>query len=185
MSEMNLEQTPQNAEEVLMSDSTPIPNEKKSAILWAFFILGLISINLGIAGYALAMAVGDPSFSPLPNYSSQAVDWQLHKNLLEVSERLGWDVQMDHNDNPVGIRVLVTDDEGHPVVGGTGTLLAFHNTRAAEHRTVPLLENEQEPGVYYAQMPMDQEGKWQVSLDLRGPQGEQYVAERTVDWSFR
>jgi hypothetical protein len=162
------------------------PNlETRSAIFWASLIFGLIAINLGIAAFALVVAIADPSFRPLPDYHSQAVDWQNHKDLLTQSDRLGWQIKIDPFEAPLGVRVFVTDAQGSPVTGGTGTLMAYHFTRSAEHRCVRLQESQQEAGVYYAQMPIDRDGNWQMSLDLRGPQGEQYIAERTVDWSIR
>jgi hypothetical protein len=160
-------------------------SEKKSALLWAMFIFGLIAINLSIAGYALAVAIGDQSFRPLPDYSAQAVDWQVHKDLITKSNRLGWNIQFEHSKSPNELKIVITDIKGRPVKGGTGALMAFHFTRVAEHRKVPLIESTDESGVYYAKIPIDREGKWQVSLDVVGPQGERYFAERIVDWSFR
>ncbi|MFN9628209.1 MAG: FixH family protein [Planctomycetota bacterium] len=160
-------------------------SERKSALLWATFIFGLIGINLSIAGYALAVAVADQSFRPLPNYSTQAVDWQIQKELISRSNQLGWNVQFEHSDSPNQIRIMIADIDGRPVTGVTGALMAFHFTRVAEHRKVPIIESSQEQGVYFAQIPIDREGKWQVSIDVMGPQGQQYVADRTVDWSFR
>lgn len=160
-------------------------SEKKSALLWATFIFGLIGINLSIAGYALAVASGDQSFRPLPNYSAQAVDWQAHKDLISKSNQLGWNVEFEHTQSPNEIRIVISDNEGRPVTGVTGALMAFHFTRVAEHRKVSLVESDQEKGVYFAQIPIDREGKWQVSMDVMSPQGEQYIADRTVDWSFR
>jgi hypothetical protein len=160
-------------------------SERKSALLWATFIFGLIGINLSIAGYALAVAVADQSFRPLPNYSTQAVDWQIQKELISRSNQLGWNVQFEHSDSPNQIRIMIADIDGRPVTGVTGALMAFHFTRVAEHRKVPIIESSQEQGVYFAQIPIDREGKWQISIDVMGPQGQQYVADRTVDWSFR
>jgi hypothetical protein len=160
-------------------------SERKSALLWATFIFGLIGINLSIAGYALAVAIADQSFRPLPNYSAQAVDWQVHKELISRSNQLGWKVEFEHSHSPNEIRIVIADKDGRPVTGVTGALMAFHFTRVVEHRRVPLVESSQEQGVYFAQIPIDREGKWQVSMDVIGPQGQQYIADRTVDWSFR
>ena len=160
-------------------------SERKSAALWTAFILGLFGINLGIAGIALALAVGDPSFRPLPDYSNRAVDWQVHKDQLQESERLGWQARFDRSSEPAGIRVVVEDVEGKAVSGATGTLLAYHLTRVAENRRVALTESPREPGVYFAALEIDRDGKWQVALELSTPSGQRFIAERTIDWSLR
>ena len=160
-------------------------SERKSAALWTAFIFGLFGINLGIAGIALALAVGDPSFRPLPDYSNRAVDWQVHKDQLQESERLGWQARFDRSSEPAGIRVVVEDFEGKAVSGATGTLLAYHLTRVAENRRVALTESPREPGVYFAALEIDREGKWQVALELSTPAGQRFIAERTIDWSLR
>ena len=160
-------------------------SERKSAALWTAFIFGLFGINLGIAGIALALAVGDPSFRPLPDYSNRAVDWQVHKDQLQESERLGWQARFDRSSEPAGIRVVVEDFEGKAVSGAAGTLLAYHLTRVAENRRVALTESPREPGVYFAALEIDREGKWQVALELSTPTGQRFIAERTIDWSLR
>ena len=168
-----------------MSQANSNKNETKSALLWAAFILGLIAINFAVAGFALVIAIGDPSFRPLPDYSAQAVDWQIRKDLIEESRQLGWEVQLDQTPDTQGVRVRVSDSQGRPVRGASGKLMAFHLTRAGEPRSVPLEESQQEPGAYMAQFSVDRDGKWQVALELEGTEGQRFLAERTVDWSHR
>lgn len=167
-----------------MSNHLPASREAKSALFWVSFILGLMAINLGVAALAIYMAVGDQSFRPMPDYSAQAVDWQSHKSLLQASERLGWTVQLSPSDRSQGIRLNVSDSKGNPVRGCTGTVQAYHFTRSAESRTVDIVERENEDGVYWAAIPIDREGRWQVSVDLSGPQQERFVADRSVEWSL-
>jgi hypothetical protein len=58
-------------------------------------------------------------------------------------------------------------------------------TRVAENRRVALTESPREPGVYFAGLEIDREGKWQVALELSTPAGQRFIAERTIDWSLR
>jgi hypothetical protein len=166
--------------------SNPVPNsiETKSALFWGAFILGLITINLGIAALAIYMAVGDSSFRPLPNYSSQAVDWQNHKDLLEASDRLDWNIQIARLGKTEGVGIWIKDAKGNPVQGCTGKVEAYHFTRSGQSQSVEIAPEGSQEGVYWAAIRIDREGKWQISLDLRGPQQERYVSDRVVDWSL-
>lgn len=167
-----------------MSNSVSASRETKSALFWGAFILGLLTINLGIAALAIYMAVGDSSFRPLPNYSSQAVDWQIHKDLLEASDRLAWNIQLAPLGKNEGVRIGIKDAMGNPVKGCTGWVEAYHFTRSGQSQSVEIAPEGDQEGVYLAAISIDREGKWQISLDLKGPQQERYVSDRVVDWSL-
>ena len=162
--------------------STLARRERRAAWIWGAFILGLMAINLGVAGMAVYMAVGDPSFKPLPNYSQDAIDWQARKDQQTASDRLGWATTIERSITPTGILVRIRDRSGQPVSGGTGTLSAYHFTRVAEHRRVDLVERQESPGEYFAPIDVTRDGRWQLSIELDRAENEHFIEESQQNW---
>ncbi len=158
-------------------------SERRSAAFWWMFILALMAINLGVAGMAVYMAVGDPSFRPLPNYSQDAIDWQVRKDRQLASDRLGWRATYERSLEPLGIVVKVVDRDGQGLVG-QGTLHAYHFTRVAEQRMAVLQAMGDRPGEYFAELDVGRDGKWQLSFEFRrtGDEASIFVEEIQKNW---
>lgn len=158
-------------------------SEQRSAAFWWLFIFALMAINLGVAGMAVYMAVGDPSFRPLPNYSQDAIDWQVRKDRQLASDRLGWRATYERSLDPLGIVVTIVDKDGLGL-SGQGTLHAYHFTRVAEHRTAVLQAREDIPGEYFAELDVERDGKWQLSFEFRrtGDERSIFVEEIQKNW---
>lgn len=158
-------------------------SERRSATFWWMFILALMAINLGVAGMAVYMAVGDPSFRPLPNYSQDAIDWQVRKDRQLASDRLGWRATYERSLEPLGIAVTVVDRDGQGLTG-QGTLHAYHFTRVAEHRTAVLKARGDRPGEYFAELDVGRDGKWQLSFEFQreGDEASIFVEEIQKNW---
>lgn len=164
------------------SSSNLASRERRAAWMWGAFILGLMAINLGVAGMAVYMAVGDPSFKPLPNYSQEAIDWQARKDQQTASDRLGWTTIIERSTTPNGILVRIRDRSGQPISGGTGTLSAYHFTRVAEHRRVDLVERQGSPGEYFAPIDVSRDGRWQLSIEIDRAENEHFIEESQQNW---
>jgi hypothetical protein len=54
--------------------------ERRSARFWSLFVLALMSINLLVALVAIVIAIGDPSFQPMPSYGAKSIDWEAKSN---------------------------------------------------------------------------------------------------------
>ena len=160
-----------------------VASERRSAAFWWMFIFALMAINLGVAGMAVYMAVGDPSFRPLPNYSQDAIDWQVRKDRQVASDRLGWRATYERSLNPLGVVVKMVDRDGQ-ALAGQGTLHAYHFTRVAEHRSAELKVQEGKPGEYFAELDVARDGKWQLSLEFRhdGDDRSVFVQEIQQNW---
>jgi hypothetical protein len=161
----------------------PHPDERRAARFWLFFILGLMGINLAVAGMAIVMAVGDPSFRPMPEYGEHSIDWQVRKQMLADSVALGWKMELQRSRSPDGLSLRLVDAKGMPVTGAKGSVHAYHFTRANEHVKVPLSESDREPGSYFAPLDLARDGRWQVSVDLQRSAAERFVSDQAMDWN--
>ncbi|MFN7628044.1 MAG: FixH family protein [Pirellula sp.] len=165
-----------------MSTASKI-TERRAARFWTSFILGLMAINLGVAAMAIWMAVGDPSFRPMPEYGEHAIDWQARKNLQSRSDALNWKTNVERSAIPQGIVVQLVDANGDPVVGCTGSIHAYHFTRANAHQKVKVAPVADRPGCYIAPMDVSLDGRWQVTIELERAPDEKFFLDRTMEWS--
>jgi nitrogen fixation protein FixH len=156
--------------------------ERRSARFWSMFLLALMSVNLLMALIAIVVAVGDPSFKPVPSYGEHAVDWETRKRLQAQSDALGWTVRAERSESNDGIEVTLVDSLGDPVAGARGTLQAYHFTRADQATTVPLTESTDFPGRYFAKVNAAKHGRWQLAVQLTRGKEEQFLWDQTVEW---
>jgi nitrogen fixation protein FixH len=156
--------------------------ERRSARFWSLFVLALMSINLLVALVAIVIAIGDPSFQPMPSYGAKSIDWEAKKQLQLRSDALGWTARVERNSHGNGIRVHLADSSGAPVAGASGTVQAYHFTRADESVTVPLNESSHEPGAYLAEIDVAKDGRWQVSLQLARGDAELFLMDSMLEW---
>jgi hypothetical protein len=156
--------------------------ERRSARFWSIFILALMAINLLVAFVAIVIAVGDPSFKPVPSYGENAVDWETQKKLQAKSDSLGWTASVDRSPQRNEILVSITDRLGNPVTEAAGQLQAYHFTRAGDSVTVPVVESKTEPGLYISKLDVSKDGRWQVTLRLMRGEGEQFFWDHAVEW---
>lgn len=156
--------------------------ERRSARFWGFFIVALMGVNLLVAIVAMVIAVGDPSFRPMPSYGKHAVDWETQKQLQSRSDALGWTARVERTSEPEGIRLLLTDASGRAVSGATGKVQAYHFTRANESVTVPITESTEHPGEYKAVFDASRDGRWQVTLNLSRGTEEVFLWDHVMEW---
>lgn len=156
--------------------------ERRSARFWSFFLLALMAINLLVALIAMVIAIGDPSFQPIPSYGGRAVDWETHRQLQARSDALGWHAQLARTERGDGIRLTLTDTLGNRVSGATGTVQAYHFTRAGQSVTVPWAESAEDPGRYFAELDVAKDGRWQVAVKLSRGETETFLWEQQVEW---
>lgn len=161
-----------------------IRQERNAAVMWTLFIIALMGINLVVAGFAVVMAVKDPSFKPMPSYGDQSVDWQTQKDLLVASEKLGWTTTITRDDSTGrSVSVLISDATGKPASGCNGSLKLYHFTRVNLATTAKLTEDLNQPGIYRAEVDVQRDGLWHIELDVSRSQSERFVVEKDVEWA--
>lgn len=141
-----------------------------------------MAINLSFALIAIVIAIGDPSFKPVPSYGENGVDWQTRKKMQADSDSLGWTARVERADQKNQIHVSITDQVGGPVMGLSGLVQAYHFTRAAQSVTIPVIESKTEPGHYIADINVSKDGRWQVTLKLTRGAGEHFFWDHDVEW---
>lgn len=165
------------------SETTDLKNkERRSARFWSFFLLALMAVNLLVALIAIVIAIGDPSFQPIPSYGGNAVDWESYRELQARSDALGWQARLARTEMRDGIRLRLTDPRGNPVLGAAGTVQAYHFTRAGQSVTVPWTESSEEPGSYFAELDVAKDGRWQVTVKLSRGETDTFLWDKQVEW---
>lgn len=160
----------------------PLAQERRAARFWVLFLSGLIGINLLMAIIAIVIAAGDPSFRPMPSYGENAVDWETRRQWQRASDTLGWTARVQRSVSPSGIEIELVDAQGHGVVGASGTVQAYHFTRADQCATVPVTASSDRPGVYLAAMDTARDGRWHVLIDLKRSAQERFLWDHDVEW---
>ena len=155
--------------------------ERNSKWFWVCVICGFFAMDFSIAAIAISMAAGDPSFRSIPGYGERAVAWDVRQKRKEVSEKLGWKIDL-HRVEPLrdAIEIRITNAANTPVTGCTGSLQLFHFKRVAEQFKGQL--SEIEPGLYRAKVNVAKLGRWQMELELHADGDRHFWDERTLDW---
>jgi len=154
--------------------------ERRSARFWLFFILGLMGVNFLMAGIALYIAVGDPSFRPMPGYGLNAVDWETRKAQQAESDALHWTVDVKRSEGSDSLQLRIREAQGAPVAGGTGIIRCYHFTRAGNVQEARL--EEIAPGTYLASVDVARDGRWQLEVEMTRETGERFYMDRAYEW---
>ncbi len=155
--------------------------ERNSRWFWVCLICSFFAMDFSIAAIAISMAAGDPSFRSIPGYGERAISWDVRRQRIEASQKLGWQIVV-HRVEPLrnAIDVTITNSENEPVTGCTGSLQLFHYTRVAEQFKPQL--NEVEPGRYRATVDVTKLGRWHLELEIHGVGDQHFWSEQTLEW---
>ena len=164
-----------------MSRSQLARNENRARRFWVCMIVSFFAIDFTIAAIAISMAAGDPSFRSIPGYGERALAWDVRQQRKQASQDLGWSVELKRAEpNHDGIDLTITDSDGQPVTGCSGTYRLFHYTRVADQFRGNWTEIA--PGQYRANIDVGRAGLWQMEMDIRGAQGQPFWVEQSLDW---
>lgn len=169
----------------------------QSPKFWMLLPVALLLGSLGMGITTVLLATHDPAFAVEENYyeRSQHVD----ETLAELAETraLGWklrtlDRRFVTGESPTRVAFRVTGPDELPVAGITGSLIAFHNARAAQVQAVTVQADPQQAGVYFVDLVIDRAGWWVWRYDLqreddraRGETRMRMVAVTAEDWQER
>lgn len=146
--------------------------ERNARLLWLSGIVGLLSLQIVIGGAAIYLANSDDTVAIVPNYYQSAVNWDVTRRSLKLTEKLGW--AADCSVGPVvegqrNLTVVIQDKNGEPIPDLRIYAECFHHARASEQ--AKLILSQIAPGMYSAGVAIPQNGLWQVNLRLEGAHG--------------
>jgi len=148
---------------------------KKTTSKWPLIIAGALAVH-ALAWVAVAyLATSNPTYAVEEDYYQKALAWDASQAQAARSAALGWQVEPTieraelPGSEPV-ILLAITDRSGEPLEGATVSLEAFHNSRA--DRILRVVLESSSAGLYRAQLPMHQNGQWELRLAVT--RGEDY-----------
>ncbi len=162
---------------------------RRAAIRWGSFVVGLLSLQVLGGIFAIMLATGDESVAVVPNYHQKALNWDQEVEALAASAALGWKCDVSETGmgqdasghDASGLRITLVDRDGEPVQVVSGELKYYRHVRAGDERSVAI------PAGSFALMELpncfEAPGLWQVSIALEGVDGEKFLhsQELTVE----
>jgi nitrogen fixation protein FixH len=132
-------------------------------------VVALLGMQVVLGFAAVTLATGDASFAVVPGYHEQALHWDENRALLRNSAALGWidRISADATADVLGRRTLsiaLQDESGRPLTHASVAATVFHHARANEVQNVSFVESAV-PGRYSVELPMRQNGLWEVRLN--------------------
>ncbi len=155
---------------------------RKAALRWGGFVVGLLSLQVIGGVFAILLATGDESVAIVPNYHQKALHWDEQVAIATASSRLGWIAQMDPTHlhrGAAGLRIRLRDQGGQLVEIEAGEIEIYRHIRAADVRRVKI------PGGSVGAIDLDPcfdaGGLWQVALDVSDAQGNRFVDSQQIN----
>jgi hypothetical protein len=135
---------------------------RRSGLLWAMVPVVLLGAGVSGLGVLASLAAHDPSFALEHDYYQKAVHWDRQQAEWAENARLGYGVAVELGAGSGGIELVVrvTDRTGVPLRGARVEVEAFANARAADRRTLRLVEGED--GRYHAPLGTPRAGLWEL-----------------------
>lgn len=168
-----------------VSDPRPVvPGEVRARFIWCGIVVALLVLQVVLGFAAVALAMADASFAVVPDYDERALRWDELQTVERKSADLDWSEKLSISEtaDALGRRSLAVelhDRFGRSVAGARVGAVVFHHARANQVRKVMLAESTV-AGTYEMNLPMRQNGLWEVRLDVcRGR--ERFVATRQVE----
>lgn len=152
--------------------------ERRARYFWVSVVVGLLSMQIAIGVTAIVLATSDKTVAVIPDYYQSAVNWDVTRRSLQLTEKLGWTTDCSVGSLDQGYRnltIVIQDKDQEPVPELRIFADYFHHSRATEQKRV--LMTETAPGLYSAAVSIDQTGLWQLNLRLEGAHG--IAAKRT------
>lgn len=145
-----------------MSTAAPVEERGKGGTFWALVPVALLGAGVvGVLTLA-TIATRDPGFALERDYYQKAVHFDRQQAQWAENERLGYRLRAELAEGPSGRELVarVVDRSGAPLRGARVEVEAFANARAADRRTLELVEGDQ--GVYRAVLGNPRPGVWEL-----------------------
>jgi nitrogen fixation protein FixH len=89
---------------------------------WPFAIVGLLVTNAALAFFALYMSRSDGGAQVVPDYYQRAVAWDSVASIRNQTRQTGWHLRVIDASSADSLILQVTDVDGTPVEGISGTI---------------------------------------------------------------
>lgn len=164
-----------------MSARMPVAaGARRSGLFWA--MVPVVLLGGGVSGLAVlaSLAAHDPSFALEHDYYQKAVHWERRQAEWVENARLGYGVavELDAGSGGIDLVARVTDRTGASLRGARVEVEAFANARAADRRTLTLVEGED--GRYRALLGTARAGLWELRFAI-ARSGDRFTHVARVD----
>jgi len=132
-------------------------------------ILGVLSLYLGVNGVMFWVSLRAGTDLVSRDYYARASRYDGQMAAEAAHRATGWRTRFGAS--PGIVTLAVTDAQGKPVAGLTGEARAYRPSDAALDQALALSETGESPGTYQLRFANPARGLWEISLDLRGPDG--------------
>lgn len=150
-----------------------------------FSLIAFFAVIFTANGFMMYFAIG--TFPGLEVESSYKVSQRYNKEIAHAKAQaaLEWtvDANITHNgDGSAHIRVVAKDKNGAPVTGELVTVDLQRPTSTASDQKIRLTERS--AGEYVANAQGIQAGRWNVTVEVVGPKGEEWPIFRSKNKTF-
>ena len=157
--------------------------EQKAKRFWVALVVVLLGLQVVIGVVAINLATGDSSAAVIPNYHSEALNWDATHKQRTALARLGWNLNVVTSDVVDGqggrvIRVEVNDVDDVGIDGLQISVDAYHHARGSD--VVKFTLEALTDGTYQTIAPMRRSGVWQLEIAFRH-HDEKIVVMRTIE----
>lgn len=150
----------------------PLPSgiRRNHALPWAFLIVGLLSLQVGLCMWGVYCAVGNGGAAVESDYYNKALHWDNHLAMQEASKRLGWQTVLTIGATTTsnGSRALILDmrDNTKNVVPNADVEVTyFHHAHPLDLQIATLRATAD--GTYVASVPLSHHGIWEFRITAK------------------
>lgn len=137
---------------------------------WPLMIVGLLTLSISFCVVTVIAATSDGGAAVVEDYYARSTRWDEYAARRAASDALGWhaQVRVQAAEPASGLRPVVltlTDADGAPVTGLTGTVSLQRTQDATPSAVLPLQPAAGTPGRYRMLAPVPTTGLWDVEID--------------------
>lgn len=154
----------------------------KRGLIWPIAMAALLAAVVVSNIWVAVIAADDPSFAIEPDYYRKAVAWDSVMAQADHNAALGWTLTPQLGafgaDSGAALQVSLTNAAGEAIRDAAITVIALHNARAGDARTVALRADGDRG--YVAMLPVHRAGQWELRFDVvRG--ADRFTANRRLE----
>jgi nitrogen fixation protein FixH len=158
---------------------------RNAALFWGTIIVGLLATEVGLCTWGIYCAVGGTPVAVEADYYNKALHWDDHLALLQMSEELGWNTNLQIPSisaakGAVPVTFQLQDAAAKAIENAVVNIGYFHHAHPMDLRTATLKETQ--PGKYAADMSLDRRGIWEFRISAtRGADRFVQIIQRDLE----
>ena len=151
------------------TETPDIPSTRslwRNEIVWLLIVI--VAMVVGGNAVMIWIAVQAEPNLVRADYYDASKRYDSEQAARMASDRLGWqvgDVEALRTHERIALRV--TDAQGRPVSGLTGSVSAYRPSDASLDQSLHVSEDAAEPGLYHVAFSRPASGLWRLTLDLQ------------------